>query len=304
MSRYTAYSDYLQEKYGGKTYKLAIRMDGGTCPNRDGTLDTKGCIFCNEEGGSYENLTGCLSVKNQIDRNKKMMQKKYNAVYFMSYFQNYTNTYWPLEDFKKMILEAVGEDIVAIIISTRPDCLSEEQLDFLEEVREEYDVDILFELGLQSSSNETLEILNRHHTIEDFIEASKILKERSFEICAHFILGLPWDNDEDIIRAADIISNLGIDEVKIHSLYIPKDTVLGEMYRNGEIEMKTEEEYIDEAVLFLRHLDPFVKIQRLVGQAPKEETEFCNWGRSWWLIKEAIEGKLEILDARQGDLRK
>ena len=302
MSRYTVYSDYLQEKYGGKTYKLSIRIDG-TCPNRDGTLDTKGCIFCNEEGGSYENLTGCLSVKNQIERNKSVMKKKYNAVYFMSYFQNYTNTYLPLKDFKEMILEAIGEDIVAIIISTRPDCIVEEQLDFLERIREEYKVDIIFEVGLQSSNNKTLRILNRHHTVEDFIEACETLKERKFEICAHFILGLPWDNDKDVIKAAEIISNLGIDEVKIHSLYIPKDTVLGKMYRNDEIEMKTEEEYIEETVLFLRHLDPFVKIQRLVGQAPKEETEFCNWGKSWWLIKEAIEERLEVLDAFQGDLR-
>lgn len=302
MSRYTLYSDYLTEKYGGKTYKISLRVEG-TCPNRDGTLDTEGCIFCNEEGGSYENLTGCLSIKNQMERNKKFMKKRYNAVYFMAYFQNYTNTYMPLEKFKEMILEAIEGDIVAIIISTRPDAICKEQLDFLEEVREKYKIDILFEIGLQSSNNETLEILNRHHTVEDFINSFKLLKERNFEICAHFISGLPWDTDEDLIHAANLLSDLKIDEVKIHSLYIPKETVIGQMYEKGEIKMKTEEEYIEEAVLFLRHLDPFIKIQRLVGQAPRGEAYFCNWGKSWWLIKEAIEERLEVLDAYQGDLR-
>lgn len=298
---YYPYGEYLKEKYGEKVYKLPIKLDL-TCPNRDGKAGYGGCIFCNEKGGSFENLSSELSIVEQLQKNRDYIRDRYKAKYFIAYFQNFSNTYMPMDIFKKVMNEAAKEDVVAIQISTRPDCIHREHLEFLKKLKEKYNIDIVFEIGVQSVNNRTLQILNRGHGISDIVNALLKIKAYDFEVCAHMILGLPWDDEEDIIQGAKLLTALKVDQVKIHSLYIPTYTKLGDMYEKGEFELKTLEEYKEEVMLFLRYLSKDIAIQRLVGRMPKEDTLFCNWNTSWWKIRDDLLEEMENRGIYQGDL--
>ncbi|MFO7888448.1 MAG: TIGR01212 family radical SAM protein [Eubacteriales bacterium] len=296
---YYKYSEYLKDKYEQKVYKVPVNINA-TCPNRDGNIGYGGCIFCGEEGAGFELLDKENSVKNQIEKNKEFIIKKYKAKKFIIYFQNYTNTYIKFEKFKKHILECLGKDIVEISISTRPDCITDEMINFLEGVKYKNKININFELGLQTCNYKTLKKLNRGHTLAEYIYAVNKIKNSSFEICTHIILNLPWDDKEDVIENAKIISSLKIDTVKIHSLYILKDTVLGEMYKEGKIKIINQDEYIKRMILFLEYLDPEIGIQRLFSRAPKERTLFCNWDTSWWKLKDYFIDEMKGKSSYQG----
>lgn len=296
---YNTYSKYLREKYGEKVYKLPISLPL-TCPNRDGTLSKGGCTFCGEEGGSFENLPNSLSVKEQIQKNMGYIRKRYKANKFIAYFQNFSNTYLPLDDFKKYINESIMEDIVAISISTRPDCINDEYLEFLSDLKSNLGIDITIELGLQTVNYHTLEKINRGHTLAEFIDAVLRVKKHDLRVCTHVILNLPWDDMLDTIENSKIISSLGVDEVKIHSLYIVENTKMGEGYKNGEIEIISKEDYINRVIAFLKYLDPNIVIQRIIGRAPEENTLFVNWNESWWKIRDEIVSKMEKENKFQG----
>lgn len=300
MHRYKVYSAYLQEKYGEKVYKVPVNLPG-TCPNRDGTISVGGCIFCDEEGSGFECLPNTLSIQEQIRKNQDFFRKRFGAEKFIVYFQAFTNTYKPFEEFKKEIKTAVNEqDIVGLSISTRPDCIDDRYLDFLYEIKNDHGLAIDIELGLQTVNYHTLKKINRGHTLAEFIDAVIRAKKRQISICAHIILNLPWDDQDDVIENAKIMSVLNIDFVKLHSLYVVEETVLGEMYQNKEFEMNSLDEYVDRVVTFLEYLNPNIVIQRLVGKGPKGKLLFSNWDTSWWKIKEMIETRLEELDTYQG----
>ena len=168
---YRTYSKYLKDIYGEKVYKLPVKLNL-SCPNRDGNIATGGCIFCGEEGGSFENCHISMSVREQVLKNKAYISKKYNAKKFIVYFQNFTNTYLGIDDFKKMIEDSiVDDDIIGISLSTRPDCILEEQLLFLKNFQKNRNLEIDFELGLQTVNYRTLIKLNRGHTLAEFINA-------------------------------------------------------------------------------------------------------------------------------------
>ncbi len=298
---YYEYSKFLKEKYGTKVYKLPINLPI-TCPNRDGNISRGGCTFCADVGTGFESLKSTLSVKEQLTKNMDYIRKRYKAEKFIAYFQNYTNTYVELDEFKKYIKDAVIDDIVEISISTRPDCISKEYLDYLEQIRQSYNVEISIELGLQTVNYHTLKKINRGHTLAEYIDAVNIINKYNFEICTHLILNLPWDNLEDIIESAKIISALKIKHVKIHSLYIIKGTVLGDQYLRGDIKLINKEEYIQRVITFLEYLYPDIVIQRLMGRAPKENTLFSNWNTSWWKIRDEIIEKMKINNNYQGRL--
>ncbi|MDO5725935.1 MAG: TIGR01212 family radical SAM protein [Tissierellia bacterium] len=293
---YKVYSNSLKEKYGEKVYKLPISLYSD-CPNRDGNKGFGGCTFCNE-GGSHERLDFDMPINLQLKKNMEYIGSRYNAKKFIAYFQSFTNTYMSIEQFEKNIREAMIENIVAINISTRPDCITDKHLDVLEKYRKDYDFTI--ELGLQSANNETLRLINRGHTVEDFIDAAKRIKKRNFGLCVHIILNLPNDQMEDIIDAARIISKLNADEVKIHSLYILEGTKMGEDYKKGEIEICSKAEYIERVISFLVNLDPNISVQRLLARAPKAETLFCNWDCSWWKIRDEILNEMQKRGLKQG----
>ncbi len=207
----------------------------------------------------------------------------------------------PLDYFKSCIMAATKDpDLVGIAISTRPDCINEEYLDFLKEVEQTKNLEINIELGLQTVNYHTLGQVNRGHTLAEFIDAMLRIKKRGFATVAHIILNLPGDTMVDVIENAKILSALGVDYVKLHSLYIVTGTVLGRQYEEGKFSMITLEEYIDRVVTFLEYLDPRIVVQRLVGKGPQGDLLFCNWDTSWWIIKESIEEMLEKKDTEQG----
>ncbi|KJS20035.1 MAG: radical SAM protein [Clostridiaceae bacterium BRH_c20a] len=299
-TRYRVYSSHLQEKFGEKVYKLPINLPG-TCPNRDGMVGTGGCIFCDEEGAGFECLPNSLSIEKQIEKNKVFFKKRFNAGKFISYFQAFTNTYLSLEQFKANILASVkDQEIIGVSISTRPDCINDSYLDFLAELKEARGLNINIELGLQTVNYHTLEFVNRGHTLAEFLDAQLRIKKRGFESVAHIILNLPGDEMLDVIENAKIISALQVDYVKLHSLYIVKETKLGQMYEEGLIKLISLEEYIERVITFMEYLDPATVIQRLVGKGPQGNLYFCNWSTSWWKIKQLIEEFLEERDTYQG----
>lgn len=301
MKIYNKYSDYLKNRYGEKVYKLPIKIDG-TCPNRDGVISYGGCAFCGEEGGSFENLPSTLSVKEQVKTNKEYISKRYKAKKFISYFQNYTNTYLDIEKFKAMIKDSIIDETVGIYISTRPDCINFEQLEFLEKLRMDKNIDIVFELGLQTANYQVLEDINRGHGLADFIKAIMDLKSYGFETCIHVIIGLQGTNITDTIETAKILSVLGVEQVKIHALYILKNTKYGKMYQEGDFEPISLEDYINQVVVFLRYLSDKIVIQRLIGRSSEENSFFSNWGMSWWKIQDLILDRMEKNGYTQGDL--
>jgi len=296
---YNTYSKYLIEKYGEKVYKLPISLPV-TCPNRDGHLGFGGCIFCGEEGGAFENLSSTMAVKNQIQQNKEYIGNKYKAKKFIAYYQNFTNTYMPFEDFKSFIEESLLDDIVGISISTRPDCVNERYLEYLSKIQNIYNIDITLELGLQTVNYHSLMKINRGHTLGEYIDASMKVKKYGLRNCTHLILNLPWDDRTDVLENAKVVSALEVDEVKLHALYVVDGTTLGVMYRRGEIELLSKEEYMERIILFLQYLDPQIVVQRIIGRAPEENLLFVNWNESWWKIRDEIVALMEERNITQG----
>ena len=297
--RYNVYSTYLKERYGEKVYKLPISIPD-TCPNRDGTLGTRGCAFCGSIGAGYENLPADMTIQRQIEANIAHIQPKYKANKFIAYFQNFTNTYIRPDVFRQYLIEACRPDIVGIAVATRPDCVNTTYFDIMAEIKETYGVDILVEFGLQTVNYKTLQKINRGHTLAEYIDAMMMIQAYPFRNCTHVILDLPWDTMEDVVETAKIISALPTHEIKLHALYIIKNTVMADWYKAGEIQLVSAEEYVNRVVTFLEYTRPDIVFQRLIGRAPKEATEFANWGIGWWKIRDMIDAELVRRDTRQG----
>lgn len=284
---YNVYSDYLKRRYGVKVYKLPVGLPL-TCPNRDGTVGSGGCSFCGEIGAGYENLPPELSVQEQLAMNKAHIAPKYKAEKFIAYFQNFSNTYLPLTQFKEYLMAACAPDVVAIAIATRPDCVSDEYLAVIDQVRRDRQVDICVELGLQTVNYHSLDKINRAHTLAEFIDAVLRLHRFDIEVCAHLILNLPWDTMTDVIENAKVMSALRIEQVKLHALYIVKGTAMAAAYERGELPLITKEEYMERVITFLEYLDRAIVVQRLIGRAPASHTLFSNWQTGWWKIRDTI----------------
>lgn len=292
---YNTYSEYLKNKYGEKVYKLPIKLNL-TCPNRDGKISTGGCTFCGEEGGSFENK--CGTIKSQLEQSKSTIESKYKAKKFIAYFQNFTNTYLSLEDFKNNINECCMENIVEIYISTRPDCLQDPYLDFLEEINRK--IPVTLEIGLQTANYRTLKEINRGHGTAEFVDAVIRAHKRNIRVCAHIILNLPYDDLLDNIETAHLLNALSVEEVKLHALYLLKNTKMGKLYEAGEIKVCDVSEYKYRCIQFLRHLDSKIVVQRIIGRAPEENSLFCNWNSSWWKIRDDIIKEMEDNNYYQG----
>lgn len=297
--RYNTYSRYLVQKYGEKVYKLPVSLPV-SCPNRDGLLGTGGCAFCGEIGAGYENLPASMTVEQQITANKAHISPKYKAKKFIPYFQNYSNTYLPANQLAGYVREACQPDVVGVAIATRPDCVGEAHLRVLSEIQEELNVDITIELGLQTVNYHSLLKVNRGHTLAEWLDATLRIKRHGLGVCTHLILNLPWDDAADVIENAKVMSAVGVDQVKLHALYIVKGTVMADWYQDDKISLISMEEYINRVIIFLEHLHPDIVIQRLVGRAPETNTLFTNWQTGWWKIKEAIEHSLVAQDTWQG----
>ena len=297
--RYRMISAFYKERYGEKAYKIPVALPL-TCPNRDGSAGVGGCTFCGEIGAGYENRPASMTVKQQIDETVVHIAKKYKAYKYIPYFQNFSNTYLPPEKFHQYVEEACLEHVVGIAIATRPDCVHDAYLDILKDIQNKYGIDIYVELGLQSVNYHTLQKVNRGHTMAEFIDAVLRIKRYGFEVCAHMILNLPWDTMDDVIEGAKTLSALQVDQVKLHALYLVKNTKMARDYEAGEFTLISAEEYARRVVEFLRYLDPMIVLQRLVGRAPEENTIFTNWSMGWWRVQDLIDPIMEDEDISQG----
>lgn len=298
---YQVYSRWLADKYGKKVYKLPIALPL-SCPNRDGTAGFGGCIYCGEKGGGNETREATESVTQQLVKNRDYIARRYKAKAFIPYFQSFSNTYCSDDYFKQVIDEAAHaiDDVVGIAIATRPDCINDQKLDFLETFRQKTQIDITIELGLQSGNDRTLSIINRGHDTKAYIEASRRIKQRGLGLCTHVILDLPWDTVDDVIKTAAVVSAVGSDFVKCHALYIEKETKLEQMYRSGEVTLLTEEDYISRCISFLIHLKPTIVLQRVVGRVPENLSFTANWNRSWWVVRDSLVTKMAEENLEQG----
>ena len=297
--RYRMISVFYKERYGEKAYKIPVALPL-TCPNRDGSAGVGGCTFCGEIGAGYENRPASMTVKQQIDETVVHIAKKYKAYKYIPYFQNFSNTYLPPEKFRHYVEEACLEHVVGIAIATRPDCVHDAYLDILKDIQNKYSIDIYVELGLQSVNYHTLQKVNRGHTMAEFIDAVLRIKRYGFEVCTHMILNLPWDTMDDVIEGAKTLSALQVDQVKLHALYLVKNTKMARDYEAGEFTLISAEEYARRVVEFLRYLDPKIVLQRLVGRAPEENTIFTNWSMGWWRVQDLIDQIMEDEDISQG----
>lgn len=296
--RYYPYSEYLKEKFGEKVYKLPVNLPV-SCPNRIGG---SGCAFCAGVGTGFEAMSAGCSVREQLEKTKYFIQNKYHAKKFIAYFQNYTNTFLPIEDFERYLLEASEvEDIVEISVSTRPDCLTREYLDVMEQIRKNTGIQMNIELGLQTINYHTLDKINRGHGLAEFIDAVLLIKEyKEFTICTHVILNLPGDTLRDVKETARVLAALKIDIVKLHSLYIAKDTVLAKWYEEKSIEICSKEEYFKRVMTFLEQIPETMVVERLFSRVPEKDSVFSNWGTSWWKLKDELEAAMEENDSYQG----
>ena len=297
MERYRTYSSHLKEIYGEKVYKLPVNLPV-TCPNR---MDGDGCSFCGGAGTGFEAMDAQIPVREQLEKTKEKIKKKYHAKKFIAYFQNYTNTFLPLEQFHSYLLEAAQtEDIVGISISTRPDCITEDYLEAIKKIADVYHLKITLEYGLQTVNYHTLKNIGRGHTLAEYINAVLMTAPYGFEICTHIILNLPGDDLEDCIETAKILSALPVQIVKLHSLYIPKGSRLYEEYEHGKITLCSKEEYIKRLVTFVCYVRKDMVIERLFSRVPKEDASFSNWGVSWWKLRDLFEEKMEGNGYQQG----
>jgi len=299
MELYYPYSKYLKEKYGEKVYKLPINVPG-TCPNRDGLLSEDGCSYCADVGAGFESLDNSLSVVEQIEQNREYIGKRYGAKKFIPYFQNYSGTYMEPEKFEELIESAILPDMVGINISTRPDCISKEIVDILCGLFDKYGVGFCIELGLQTANYHTLKKVNRGHDLSQFVDAVLRLKNAKISVSAHVIIDLPYDDIDDVIQTSRLLSALKVDGVKMHSLYIAKESAFEKLYNGGKLSLLSEKEYIQRAVVFLENLSPEIYVERLLGRVPEKDSITANFNRSWWAVRDDILQKMEDEKSYQG----
>lgn len=297
MERYVTYSGHLKKIYGEKVYKLPVNLPV-TCPNR---MDGRGCSFCGGAGTGFEAMDAENSVTRQLTETKEKITKRYKAKKFLAYFQNYTNTFLPVEAFRSYLTEAAQtEDIVGISVSTRPDCVTRDYLDVMKEISEKYAVGVTIEYGLQTANYHTLNQINRGHTLAEYLDAVLLTAPYGFEICTHVILNFPGDSMEDIIETAKILSALPVQIVKLHSLYIPKGSRLYEDFEHGKITIGSSGEYLRRLCEFICYIREDMVIERLFSRVPKEDAAFSNWGISWWKLRDLFEEMMEENDWTQG----
>ena len=279
--RYNHLNEYLKNKFGERTLKICV--DGGfTCPNRDGKIGTGGCIFCSERG-SGDHIDSTLSIKKQVEEYFKSYRAK-RANKFIVYFQNYTNTYDSIENLKKKYDAALIDDrIVGIAIATRPDCINEEIAQLIKSYSNKYYVWV--ELGLQTSNDNIGKIINRGYNTSEFSRAVDILNKYNIDVVAHIMVGLPNETKNDIKNTVKFINNSKIAGIKIHSTYIVKNTILENMYLNGEYTPITLEYYLDCLTYIITHINSNIVIHRISGDAPKNLLIAPEWNlHKKWIL--------------------
>jgi uncharacterized protein len=296
--RYNSFGPYIKELFGTTVYK--VNVDAGfTCPNRDGTIGTAGCIYCNNDSFRPNSCKPTLPLAEQIRNGAAYVRKRYKAKKFLIYFQPYTNTYAPVHVLESLYREALAEPGVAgLAIGTRPDTVDEEKIQLIGSLAK--NAFILIEYGMQSMYDKSLEFINRGHDYKTFLNALDMTKGRGIYIGAHIIIGFPTETRDEMLSMADELSQLPIGFLKIHQLQVVRDTPLEILFREKPFPVFGYDEYLGFVCEFIERLSPRIVLQRLFATAPDNILIAPIWGRSRQEILRDIEKKLEVMDTFQG----
>jgi radical SAM protein (TIGR01212 family) len=292
LQRYRDFNTYLRDIFGERVQKISLDAGLG-CPNRDGTISSRGCIYCDGRGsGTGAWINRGLSIDEQIAAAREHIQRRYGAKKFIAYFQSFTNTYAPVSQLKTLYDQALSHrDMVGLSVATRPDCVGEEELDLLRSYQKGHLVWV--ELGLQSAHDATLRKINRGHDVACFERGVLLANDFGLNVCAHIILGLPGEDRAMMLETARFLSRLPVQGVKIHLLYVVKGTELETLYENGEFSCLAREEYVEMVVDFLELLVPDMVVQRLTGDPVRSELVAPSWAKekskNLDLVREALE---------------
>jgi len=284
--RIHSYGYYLRRRFGCRVSK--VNVDAGfTCPNRDGSKGTGGCIYCNNVSFSPKDTQPMVPMEDQLAHGMEYHRRRLGSEKFIVYFQKYTNTYASVDVLADLFRRALEyPDVVGISVGTRPDALSAEALELLTEIaRTRY---VCLELGLQSMDDAILSRINRGHTLEEFVATVQRAAGHGFDICAHLIYGFPGESAGDFLKTVDLIASLPIDSIKLHQLHAVEGTELAEMYRRGEFTPLTLQSYVATAADFLEQLPARITVQRLYGSAPLAISVAPRWGlknnQMWYAV--------------------
>lgn len=296
--RYNSYGTFLRRKFGCRVNKVIVDA-GFTCPNRDGTAGFGGCTYCDNDAFRPPSADRTLPLPVQIETGMRFLRRRYGAEKFIVYFQPFSNTYAPLEELVPLYESALAhEDVVGLAVGTRADCVDEAKISWFETLARRSFVTL--EYGLESVHDATLERIRRGHDYARFVRALDMTKGRGIFTCAHVILGFPWETAEAMLQAADAISKLGVDFVKLHQLHIVRNTAMGAEYERSPFPLPAFEDYVDLVVRFLERLSPRVCVERLSAVAPAERLLGPIWGKSRAEVQRAVESELAARDTWQG----
>ncbi|MBR4929167.1 MAG: TIGR01212 family radical SAM protein [Bacteroidaceae bacterium] len=274
--KYVEFGPWLQSELGCKVQKISVNA-GMTCPNRDGTLGTGGCTFCNNQTFNPAYCRTEKTVTQQLEEGKQFFARKYPAMKYLAYFQAYTNTYAELDRLVSLYEEALRvPDVVGLVIGTRPDCMPDNLLDYLEELNRR--TFLIVEYGVESANDETLLRINRGHTFRQSCEAIRRTAERGIRVGAHVILGFPWEPFDELMRQAEEIGRLPLTTLKLHQLQIIRGTQLAREYAEHPWAVPTAEEYIDLVLHYISRLPYGLVMERFVSQSPPEMVIAPQWG--------------------------
>lgn len=296
--RFYKLNTYLKEKFNEKIYKVSL--DGGfTCPNRDGRISNKGCLFCSDVGSGEFAGNRKKTITEQIDEQLEFIKSKVKDGKVIAYFQNFTNTYGNVEYLRKIYYEALShERVIGIAIATRPDCLDDEIIELLDEINKKYFLWI--ELGLQTVNDDIANIINRGYKTEVYRDITKKLNEKNIKFVTHMIIGLPNEKKEDLYNTVKLINDVHSWGIKIHLLYILKNSNLLRYYEKNLFKVYDKDEYEDTIVELLNILSPEIVIHRLTGDAKKDELFAPLWSTNKRGILNSIEKKLKATNSYQG----
>ena len=297
---YYDYGTWLRRHFPFKVQKLSIDA-GFTCPNRDGRIGVGGCIYCNNQSFNPTYCNPARSVREQLEEGKRFFSRKYPEMKYMAYFQAFTNTYSDLETLRKLYEEALDvEDVVGIIIGTRPDCIDTTLLDYLQDLNTHTMVTI--EYGIETTNDNTLRLINRGHNFECTRRAVEMTAKRGITVGGHIILGLPGETAEESISQAATISALPIDILKIHQMQIIRGTKLAKLYEANPFHLYSPEEYIEVIVSYLEHLRDDIVVERFASQSPKDMLIAPQWGLKNYELTNLIVNKMRREGRSQGSL--
>ena len=293
-------NDFLKEKFNEKIYKVSL--DGGfTCPNRDGKVSRGGCIFCSENGSGDFTPTKLKSIHEQIEEQIDLVSKKYKGDKYIAYFQNFTNTYAEVSYLRKIYEEALShEKIVGLAIATRPDCLEDDVLELLAELNKK--TFLWVELGLQTVNDDVAKYFNRAYETEIYKEASEKLNRLNIKFVTHIIIGLPKEEDDDYLKTVIFAQNCGTWGIKIHLMYVVKNTPLEKLYLNGGLKVNTKEEYVEKVINILENISSEVVVHRMTGDGDRETLVAPLWSIKKIDVLNSIHKELKRKNTYQGKL--